>query len=130
MIKTYGQISKSNAIADSSIFNIERGGSIADDMGKQGVSWSKANKSPGSRKLGLDKLRGMLRESAKENPEGPGLWVFENCRQFIRTMPILQMSERDPEDVDTNSEDHIYDETRYFLLRPDNKITKGKINGS
>ena len=36
--------------------------------------------------------------------------VFNNCRGFIRTVPMLVYSETRPEDIDTDMEDHIYDE--------------------
>lgn len=44
------------------------------------------------------------------------LYVFNTCRHFIRTIPSLVYSERHVEDVDTDQEDHIYDETRYALM--------------
>lgn len=44
----------------------------------------------------------------------PMLYVFNTCKGFIRTIPMLTYSDRDPEDVDTKLEDHIYDETRYM----------------
>ena len=45
--------------------------------------------------------------------EKPGLFVTENCKQFIRTVPVLTRSEKNLDDVNTESEDHIADETRY-----------------
>lgn len=36
----------------------------------------------------------------------PMLYVFETCRNFIRTVPNLVYSESNVEDVDTNGEDH------------------------
>ena len=47
----------------------------------------------------------------------PRLWVFDTCRHFIRTVPALVYSETDPEDVDTDGEDHIYDELRYVCMK-------------
>jgi hypothetical protein len=44
------------------------------------------------------------------------MYVFENCTAFRRTMPLLQYDEHSPEDLDTTGEDHIADETRYFLM--------------
>ncbi|MEI3405773.1 MAG: phage terminase large subunit [Christensenellales bacterium] len=41
---------------------------------------------------------------------------LENCRDFRRTLPTLCYDPRKPEDIDTAAEDHIYDETRYFLM--------------
>jgi hypothetical protein len=46
----------------------------------------------------------------------PGLYVFSNCKAFIRTMPLLQYDDVNPEDVDTNGEDHVADEVRYFCM--------------
>jgi len=42
--------------------------------------------------------------------------VFENCVNFIRTVPSLTFSKRDPEDVETKSEDHAYDGYTYGLI--------------
>ena len=47
----------------------------------------------------------------------PMLYVFSTCRHFIRTIPSLVYDETDTEDVDTNGEDHIYDELRYICMR-------------
>lgn len=46
----------------------------------------------------------------------PMLYVFNTCRHFIRTVPNLVYSEKDVEDVDTDGEDHIYDELRYVCM--------------
>lgn len=40
----------------------------------------------------------------------PMLLVYPHCHQFIRTIPALVMSDIDKEDVDTDQEDHVYDE--------------------
>ena len=34
----------------------------------------------------------------------------------IRTLPYLQHDEKDPEDLDTEAEDHAADETRYAVM--------------
>jgi hypothetical protein len=44
------------------------------------------------------------------------LFVFNTCRDFIRTVPVLQHDPMRPEDLDTAAEDHIADETRYACL--------------
>ena len=46
----------------------------------------------------------------------PYLYVFNTCKAFIRTVPALCYDELDVEDVDTKSEDHVYDETRYMCM--------------
>lgn len=105
--------------ADSSIYAVENGTSIADDMSKHGVTWTEANKSPGSRKNGWEKMRAMLKAAKESRPEEPGLWVFDTCVDgFIRTVPVLPRDARKRDDVDTASEDHTGDETRYKVLAP------------
>ena len=44
------------------------------------------------------------------------LYVFNTCRAFLRTVPLLLYSQTDVEDVDTAQEDHAADETRYFCM--------------
>lgn len=47
----------------------------------------------------------------------PMLYVFDTCKHFIRTVPNLVYDETDVEDVDTDGEDHIYDQCRYVCMR-------------
>jgi hypothetical protein len=105
--------------ADSSIFDRENGKCIAEDMECLGVGWKRADKSPGSRKNGFELLRQKLKNSITK--DGPGLYVFDTCRQFIRTVPVLPRDEKNPDDVDSLAEDHIIDECRYRCL--DRKYT-------
>ena len=42
--------------------------------------------------------------------------VTNNCRDFIRTFPMLVYSQTKPEDIDTTIEDHDYDSVRYVLM--------------
>jgi hypothetical protein len=50
------------------------------------------------------------------NDDGyPMFQVFNTCKHFIEQIPSLVYSEVDVEDVDSNQEDHIYDECRYAL---------------
>lgn len=111
--------------ADSSIFDVENGNSIADDMARAGVRWEKADKSPGSRRQGWLRLRALLQGAI--TGEAPGLFVAETCRQFIRTVPVLPRSDRDPDDVDTASEDHVADETRYRIMAARRGNTVGEL---
>ena len=45
-----------------------------------------------------------------------GPFVFDTCAQFIRTVPSIPRDERDMDDVDTDTEDHVADEARYRCL--------------
>ena len=44
-------------------------------------------------------------------------YVFNTCKEFIRTIPALIYSETKVEDVNTDMEDHIYDEWRYVMMQ-------------
>lgn len=44
------------------------------------------------------------------------LKIFRNCVNGIRTIPTLNHSRRNPDDLDTMQEDHWVDACRYFLL--------------
>jgi hypothetical protein len=92
--------------------------SIAEDMKKAGVQWTAADKSPGSRKNGWERVRMLLKAALAERPEEPGLYVFDRCVHWIRTVPSLPRDPRKLEDVDTNAEDHAGDETRYRVMAP------------
>ena len=47
------------------------------------------------------------------------LYIFENCKHAIRTIPLMMYDEHKPEDLDTDLEDHIADMIRYFcMMRP------------
>ena len=83
-------------------------------MASEGVEWTRADKSAGTRKNGLEMMRVAL-ENAIQG-EGPGLYVMNNCEAFLETVPSLPRDEDDPDDVDTTAEDHIYDEARYMIL--------------
>jgi hypothetical protein len=46
----------------------------------------------------------------------PMMLVYNTCKQFIRTIPLLQADEHDPEDIDTTGEDHVYDEASHICM--------------
>jgi hypothetical protein len=104
--------------ADSSIYTSENGNCIADDMAAEGVHWTKADKSPGSRVNGLEKVREMLSNSLQSPMEKPGMFAFEHCTHFRRTLPVIPRDEKKRDDVDTASEDHLYDDVRYRVTMP------------
>ena len=104
--------------ADTSIWDVENGVSIVKDFTRKGISWGGADKSAGSRKHGWELMRGMLRGAVppREGPrETPGFLLTRSCQQWLETVPSITRSERDPDDVDTDAEDHAADMTRYRL---------------
>lgn len=44
------------------------------------------------------------------------MYFFDNCRAAIRTLPTLSYSAANPEDLDTEGEDHVADEIRYLCM--------------
>lgn len=105
--------------ADNSIGNVNEASekSIKGKMAEKGVVWKDSDKSPGSRKNGLQLIRELLEASdPKSGRERPGLYFMDHCRAAIGTLPILPRDEKDPDDVDTDAEDHVYDEMRYRVL--------------
>jgi hypothetical protein len=115
-------------VADSQIFAAENGNCIATDMSCRvrldsgivypGISWYSADKRPGSRKTGWAQMRQMINNAKLSElgyRENPGLFVFDTCTDFIRTIPVLPRDKKDMDDIDTAAEDHIADETRYAV---------------
>jgi hypothetical protein len=111
--------------ADTMIFDTENGTCIADDMARLGVGWTRADKRPGSRMNGWEIMRERLKNSMTK--EGPGLYVFNTCRQFIRTVPVLPRDQTKPDDIDTEAEDHVADEARYRILAKGKFFTEGHL---
>ncbi len=111
--------------ADSSIFDVQDGHCIADSFKKAGVTWQPANKGPGSRKNGWQLMRDRLGAAKRDYREKPGLFVFDICTDFIRTVPVLPRDEKKPDDIDTNAEDHIADEARYRALHLRHSVSQG-----
>lgn len=108
--------------ADSSIYDTQdpMTDSIAKVMEDHGVAWVPANKSPGSRKNGLQLVRDRMEASL--NREGPGIYWMDNCLASKALLPVLPRDPDDPDDVDTEAEDHLYDETRYRVLAGNNRF--------
>ena len=97
-------------IADPAIWNRQTGESIAEIAERQGVYFDKADN---ERIAGLAQVHERMKFGADGRPR---LYVFNTCRDFIRTIPALIYDEHKVEDVNTEGEDHIYDETRYMCM--------------
>lgn len=103
-------------VADPSIFDKSRGLSIADMMARAPsfVLWHGGDNT---------RIAGKMQfhyRFAFSKTGTPMFQVFNTCRHFIRTIPTLCYSDKFVEDIDTDMEDHIYDECRYVLM--DNPI--------
>ena len=102
-------------VADPSIFAEDGGPSIAERMRRMGVIFHRADNTRVGR---LGPLSGwdQMRARILGDGERPMLFVFDTCRDFLRTVPALCHDPDRPEDLDSSAEDHIADETRYACL--------------
>lgn len=102
-------------VADPAIFADSGTESIATVMERSRVYWEPADN---------DRLNGKMQihhRLAFDESGIPMLYVFETCKNLVRTLPDLVYDQVHVEDVDTDGEDHAYDELRYIALK--NPIT-------
>ena len=97
-------------VADPAIWEASTGISIAEIAAKNGIYFDKADN---DRIAGWQQVH--YRFAFDENGY-PMMYIFKNCKGFIRTIPLLLYSATRPEDLDSSMEDHIADETRYFCM--------------
>lgn len=99
-------------VADPAIFDESRGsdGCVAKVFAKYGIYFE-----PGDHKRIPGKLQIHNRLAFDKNGI-PMLYVFDCCKDFIRTFPSITYDPLNPEDIDSACEDHIYDETRYLCM--------------
>ena len=97
-------------VADPALWKAETGESFAEKAAKAGVYF---NKGDNSRITGWMQCHYRLMFDADGYPK---MYVFNTCRDFIRTIPLLCYDEHKVEDLDTSMEDHAADEWRYFLM--------------
>lgn len=101
---------------------------IATQMAQAGLHCARGRN---DRKAGWARVRSGLRpdpERADPSKRGqtddngiplfvpPKLYVFDTCRNFLSTFPMLVHDKNDPEDLDTDGDDHLADALRYVLM--------------
>ena len=127
-----------SGVADSQIFVAENGNCINTDMKVKvrlddgnkypGITWIPADKRPGSRVTGWTQMRQMMKNAGPNKKvdengdvvaifprEKAALFVFTTCSAFIDTVPVLPRDDKNTDDVNTEAEDHIADESRYLI---------------
>ena len=97
-------------VADPAIWDASRGESVAETAARCGVYFS-----PGDNNRIAGWMQLHYRMQFDENGYAR-LYVFSNCRAFIRTVPLLLYDAQRPEDLDSSLEDHAADEARYFCM--------------
>lgn len=107
-------------IADPAIFEESKGESIAEIMRREGIFFD-----PGDHQRIAGKMQVHNRLAFDENGR-PGLYFFNTCKNMIRTLPALCYDDCHVEDVDSDMEDHAYDELRYMCMERPIKSKKQK----
>ena len=99
-----------DSVADPAIWDKSRGISIADTAADYGIYFS-----PGDNERIPGWMQVHYRFQFDDNGY-PRMYIFNNCKAFIRTIPLMMYSETHPEDLDTKLEDHCPDEVRYMCM--------------
>ena len=107
-------------VADPSCWKEEGGASHAERMAKEGIKFRPADN---SRISGWDEMRQRL----VGEDGNPMIYCFDTCVDSIRTIPLLQHSDHNLEDLDSDMEDHCADEWRYACKsRPFSRAVKAR----
>lgn len=99
-----------DSVADPAIWDSSRGESVQETAAKYGIYFT-----PGDNK----RIPGWMQVHYRLQFDKNGyarMYVFDNCKAFIRTMPLMMYSQTNPEDIDTTLEDHCPDEVRYMCM--------------
>ena len=97
-------------VADPAIWNKSTGESIADVAAEYHIYFDKGDN---ERIAGWMQMHYRL---AFDENGIPMMYIFSNCKAFIRTIPLMMYDETHVEDVDTTLEDHVADESRYMCM--------------
>ena len=103
-------------VLDSSLWHKrgDTGPSLAEQMIVRGCRWRPSDRSRGSRVAGKNEIHRRLQ--IDEFTEEPRIVFFNTCTNIISQLPALPLDKNNSEDVDTNSEDHLYDALRYGVM--------------
>jgi len=103
-------------VLDSSLWHKrgDTGPSLAEQMIMRGCRWRPSDRSRGSRVAGKNEIHRRLQ--VDEFTEEPRLIFFNTCTNTVAQLPALPIDKKNPEDIDTLSEDHLYDALRYGIM--------------
>ena len=103
-------------VLDSSLWHKrgDTGPSLAEQMIMRGCRFRPSDRSRGSRVSGKNELHRRLQ--VDEFTEEPRLVFFSTCTNIISQLPAIPLDKKNPEDIDTHSEDHLYDALRYGIM--------------
>ena len=97
-------------VADPAIWDASRGESVADTAARYGIYFT-----PGDHERIAGWMQCHYRLQFDENGY-PRMYVFDGCKGFLRTIPLMMYDAHKVEDLDTSLEDHIADEWRYMCM--------------
>jgi hypothetical protein len=88
--------------------------------------------SPGdpARAIKIRQFRERLRVKKDSNGkmiERPMLVACKTCKHFIRTIPTLALDTNNMEDIDTDQEDHVYDEACHVVMARPMRSVEGEL---
>ena len=103
-------------VLDSSLWHKrgDTGPSLAEQMIQRGCRWRPSDRSKGSRVAGKNEIHRRLQ--VDEFTEEPRLVFFNSCTNLVAQLPSIPLDKKNPEDIDTKSEDHLYDALRYGIM--------------
>jgi hypothetical protein len=103
-------------VLDSSLWHKrgDTGPSLAEQMIMKGCRWRPSDRSKGSRVSGKNEIHRRLQ--VDEFTEEPRLVFFNTCTNMVSQLPSIPLDKKNPEDVDTRAEDHLYDALRYGIM--------------
>lgn len=108
-----------SGVADPALWGTQTGESVIEVADKCGVYFRKGDNT---------RLPGWMQVHYRLSFDEEGramMYFFNTCRHAIRTLPLLQFSETNPEDLDSDGEDHFADSMRYFCMsRPIKPVQK------
>ena len=97
-----------------------RGPTIEEDFAAEGVYFTKADN---DRIAGKQQVHKRLKpeievdeETGEVISQRANIMIANSCKNFWRTMPLLHEAKNNPDDIDTDQEDHIYDDFRYACM--------------
>lgn len=96
-------------VADPAIFDVSVGESIADQMAKEDIYWRPADN---KRVSGWQQIRARLNGV----DDKPLLYIVSDCKNLLRTLPVMQYDVSKPEDLNSDLEDHAVDTLRYLCM--------------
>ena len=99
-----------HGVADPAIWNADTGESVADVAARHHIYFDKGDH---------ERIAGWMQvhyRMAFDENGYPMMYIFSNCKAFIRTIPLMMYDATHVEDLDTDLEDHVADEVRYMCM--------------